>query len=296
MNINLASGSARLSVVVPHYNDHVRCSSLVERLNDEIAPQGNWECIVVDNGSDIPLSISPNSSVQILSCKTPGSYAARNMGVERSRGDYLLFTDSDCMPDNSWLAVVDSFYRNRLNHNKILAGHVEIIPSKVGCENIYESYDCLIGLDQGRYVGKGYAITANLAFSREAYDAVGGFDSRRFSGGDAAFVKKAVLNGYELIYSPEAIVYHPARRTFSEFATKTRRTTSAQLLNGPIGYRILYTARSVLPPVKEFARIISKRGSLSRKLKATCFLFPLWYMRLMSVLQVLLIPRSRPAR
>ncbi|WP_353057092.1 glycosyltransferase family A protein [Microbulbifer sp. VAAF005] len=40
-------------------------------------------------------------------CKKPGSYAARNKGVELAEGDWLIFTDADCLPDSKWIAGID---------------------------------------------------------------------------------------------------------------------------------------------------------------------------------------------
>lgn len=284
MSTKTSVESLSLSIVIPHYNDNARCLTLVERLDQELTLRECWECIIVDNGSDSLLSLPTNSSAQLLACEQPGSYAARNMGVGRSQGDYLIFTDSDCLPDQLWLNAIESFYRDGSNDKTILAGKVVVFPAKVGAETIYEAYDCLNGLDQQRYVKNGTAITANLVFSRKIFDDVGGFDSARFSGGDADFVKRAVDKGYELIYCPEAVVYHPARSSFSEIDRKSRRVVGGQLRQGALHKRALYFLKNVFPPVLEAKRIMSKKGSPRLKVKALIFLFPLWYMRLKNTL------------
>ena len=39
--------------------------------------------------------------VRIISCETPGAAAARNAGVATASGNWLLFSDSDCVATSS---------------------------------------------------------------------------------------------------------------------------------------------------------------------------------------------------
>ncbi|HEV2889852.1 MAG TPA: glycosyltransferase [Frankiaceae bacterium] len=62
---------------------------------------------VVDNGAARVVRASLGPGVTVVPCATPGSYAARNAGVDAalSEGcDVVLFTDSDCRPLHDWPA------------------------------------------------------------------------------------------------------------------------------------------------------------------------------------------------
>lgn len=269
----------RISVIVPHYNDNERCVKLVDEM---LRQHENWpyfELIVVDNGSDVPLSLPEHPALQLLLCSTPGSYAARNLGVQHAKGEILAFTDSDCMPDKSWLPTIKNFFAKEQNTNKLLAGRVQMFPAQKGRENLYEAYDCLLGLDQENFVKRGYAITANLVFLRKVYDTVGGFDSARLSGGDAAFVRAAVRLGSELVYVKEAVVHHPARNSFKAYDKKNRRTIGGQIRCGSLKSRMLFTIRNLFPPVVEVVKVLRKESEFKLKAKVFGFLVLLWYMR-----------------
>src|SRR5262245_50422661 len=96
-----------ISVIIPVYNDTERLRTCLTALADQTYPRDRYEVIVVDNGSTIP----PRSLVEsfpgfvFAEESKPGSYAARNRGLQIARGDVLAFTDSDCIPDRHWLAA-----------------------------------------------------------------------------------------------------------------------------------------------------------------------------------------------
>ena len=66
------------------------------------------ELIIVDNNSIRPIYIPIEFSnyglcIKLLSCKKVGPAAARNVGVHHSKGDWILFCDSDCIPTETMI-------------------------------------------------------------------------------------------------------------------------------------------------------------------------------------------------
>ena len=85
-----------VSIVVPTYNR----AALLDRTLASIVAQSysDWECIVVDDGSTdgteaVVAKYAPG--VQYVRQTNAGPAAARNRGLERARGDALMFLDSD---------------------------------------------------------------------------------------------------------------------------------------------------------------------------------------------------------
>src|SRR5690606_21948790 len=98
-------GSVMSDSVIVTVNDHWDLVLwLLERLREQSLSQDRFEVLLVDNGStqSSPPDELPGN-VRILTCSTPGSYAARNVAIEAARGAWLVFTDADCLPRSDWL-------------------------------------------------------------------------------------------------------------------------------------------------------------------------------------------------
>lgn len=244
-----------ISIIVPVFNQWHLVSDLIECLKVQSVSAESFELVLVDNGS-APVPRLPDISdwpsfAKMFKCMTPGSYAARNHGISNACGKLLAFTDADCRPEADWLRSLASALGN--NEKLIVAGKVRIEADEPVSRAA--RYDMAMGFPQERYVARGYGVTANLAMSRALFERLGGFDVARFSGGDAEFCRRAVSHGAKLVYSSEAVVVHPARRSVDELIRKVRRVKGGQIRNGPLLRRMQYAVRAFLPPIRAWWRI-----------------------------------------
>lgn len=275
-----------VSVIVPVFNQW----HLLKALIDAFAQQSeNFDCelLIVDNGSDNILEVQESVDISVFECKKPGSYSARNMALSHTKGDLILFTDADCIPDENWISTILDAYEQS-DRKTLLAGNV-IIRSNNANPTVAELYDIAAGLPQERYVSKGYAVTANLAIPRAVFDEIGSFDEQRFSGGDADICQRAIKAGFSLNYIPEAVVYHPARKTWDQYATKVRRMKGGQIRAGSISKRLKYGLITLLPPVWRFWRTcFSDKLTTIQKIKVVFFQFRLWFVEVFEMFALLL--------
>lgn len=247
------------SIVVPVYEQWDLLPTLLACFQEQMIGQEALEFILVDNGSAIvDIGCDVPSNCKILSCKSPGSYAARNFGAAQARGDWLVFTDADCRPAPGWLAGLHQEITRRLDNAMVFVGAVDVVPAAAP-PSLYEIYDMVRGIPQARYVRRGYGATANLAVPKEQFQRLGGFDESRFSGGDADFCRRARESGLGITYAGGAIVAHPARRTWQELATKARRVKGGQLAAGSARRRLLWSAVTLIPPFRECYYLLRNR-------------------------------------
>jgi glycosyltransferase involved in cell wall biosynthesis len=130
-----------VSVIIPTYNR----GYIIEETLDSVLNQSysNWECIVVDDGGNdntdelIKRYISKNSRFKYV--KRPinvvkGVSSCRNYGVDLSKGEFILFLDSDDIlasnalnnrvkyfrqyPDNDFLVFSTQFFENNITIKK----------------------------------------------------------------------------------------------------------------------------------------------------------------------------------
>ena len=86
---------SRLSVIIPSYNRAAFLPEAIESLLSQTYPE--FEIVVVDDGStDETKEVCDRyPTVQYIYQNNQGVSAARNTGIRASKGEYLLFLDSD---------------------------------------------------------------------------------------------------------------------------------------------------------------------------------------------------------
>lgn len=301
----------------------------------------SFEVLLINNGPEFDLPetflsnlLPPGAALQVrlLDCLKPGSYAARNVGVQAAAGEWLVFTDADCLPDPHWLegfqqaiaaakAEISGAENSEphehtssctsassqstsnqstsadkdvsLGRKMLFAGGIRMQASAQ--PNVFEVYDLLRGIPQQRYVASGYAVTANLCVHR-AMAISQPFNEARFSGGDAEFSRTLVARGLHLIYLPAAFVHHPARDSWQAISTKVRRIKGGQICSGRLADRLRWCVRTLLPPVLAFYRYL-KQGdfSLTQRWLACAVELRLWWVGVDEMLR-LVFTHQQPER
>jgi glycosyltransferase involved in cell wall biosynthesis len=215
----------RISVVIPVWNGESRIAATLDALAAQTAPADSFEVIVVDNGSTDRTAgiVQHYDFVTLLSEPKPGSYRARNGGVAQARGEYILFTDGDCVPAREW--VDQALVEISKNHGGIgiWAGQITMFIEEGGA--FFSSrYDKLLtGFDQERNAEAGRCVTANWLCRRDTLLEIGGFNNDALSGGDVDCASRFVAAGYRICYAPGMTVGHPTRANLVELVRKRRR-------------------------------------------------------------------------
>ena len=208
------------SIIIPAYNAEStlhKCLSCIQKQSFE---KDQYEVIIVDNNSDDNSKHIINQFPFIYTFeKKRSSYAARNKGLEIANGEYIVFTDSDCFPDQDWLLHIYNCIHS-MQHN-IIAGAIEW--EVIDNNNVYEYYDKQNFLNQEEYAKIGFGATANLTVHNDIIKHTDGFNSNLISGGDNEFCKRLINAGHKMVYCPDAIIYHKCRSSFIGIYKKYKR-------------------------------------------------------------------------
>jgi len=131
-----------ISIIIPVYN---RENLIVETLNSVIGQSyNNWECIVVDDGSiDNTLEVlqayvAKDKRLSFYSRpenKIKGPSSCRNLGIERSKGDFIIFLDSDDLLSSDCLLNRLEFAQNNLQCDFFIF-KTELFKTEVGDLNL----------------------------------------------------------------------------------------------------------------------------------------------------------------
>lgn len=193
-----------ISVVIPVRNggDYIG-----KQLNALLAQKSfaKFEVVVADNGSTddtaqiVQKVVSCDTRVRLVDAsRGVGVNVPRNVGVRAARGSRILLTDADDVVHAGWIQAYWKAFRNGAHtaggslHRVLADGTVLAKESKL--------YTC-------RMSESAYANGTNCGFTREAYDAVGGFDENLAGGGDEIdFFARTSRIGYRMTLVPDAVV------------------------------------------------------------------------------------------
>ena len=212
------------SVIVPFYRDWHRLGLCVEALLQQTFPLNEIEIILVNNDLDklIPVGLPWLDKVKLVWEQKKGSYAARNKGIELSKGQILCFTDSDCIPANDWLENAYKCFQDPLVDR--VGGKISLFYIDSNKKKLAELYEDAFAFNQKQNVEelKG-AVTANLFVRKTVFDIVGTFNDQKFSGEDFGWNRRANRYQFRLAYAENVVVAHPARSSLKLLALKKRR-------------------------------------------------------------------------
>jgi cellulose synthase/poly-beta-1,6-N-acetylglucosamine synthase-like glycosyltransferase len=211
------------SIIVPTYNRPRQIFLCLQALSIINYPHPRFEVIVVDDGSRLPVQthISPffdKMNLTVITQENAGPSMARNVGAKSAKGDFLAFTDDDCMPASDWLQTLSLRF-------KVSPG-CAIVGRSVNAleENVYDTASQMLieylhayynhEHNQARFI-----TSNNLSLPTKQFEAVGGFDTffSKAGGEDREFCEHLRYHGYQIIYAPEVVVHHSHGLTFSSF-------------------------------------------------------------------------------
>lgn len=210
----LAGRPLSFSVVVPTRNRHHQLAECLASLAEQDYPADRFEVVVVDDGSDPPISsvacsFEHRMAVRVVRRQHDGPGAARNAGADAATGDCIAFTDDDCTVSAGWLSA----------YAKALAEHPDALlsgPIVNGLDdNVFAAtsqvlVDYLYGY-YNRNVGRATFLTSNnLAVARAKLREVGGFDPIfvHAAGEDRELSSRWAHLGRPAFVVPDAVVTH----------------------------------------------------------------------------------------
>ena len=235
-----------VSVVVAARDEAAHIVCCLRTLLAQDYPQDRYEIIVVDDGStdgtgDMVREFSKETAfVRLLRTEGPGSKkAALSLGIAEAQGEVILTTDADCQVGPGWIRGMLSHFADGVG---MVIGFSQIgSPSEIkGWRQGYEAVDftCLMACIWGS-TGWGHPMAAsgqNLAFLREAFFSVGGYEKimHRASGDDVLLMQAMRRSGrWSIVFAnqPATFVQHPVAISWGGlFGQRSRWASNAPVL------------------------------------------------------------------
>lgn len=222
------------SIIIPVYNRPDELDELLESLTCQ--QRTDFEVVVVEDGSTVPCRdvvarYADRLDVHYYAKENGGPGPARNYGAERSRGDYLLILDSDCLVPPGYLDRVEAELRR--SPADAFGGpdraHPSFTPVQKAINYAMTSFFTTGGIRGGRKkMDKFYPRSFNMGVRREVFERLGGFAPMRF-GEDIDLSIRIFREGYRCRLFPDAWVYHKRRTDLKKFFKQVHNSGIARI-------------------------------------------------------------------
>jgi GT2 family glycosyltransferase len=191
-------------VIVPAYHSDATIGAFLDALEGQTFT--DFEAVVVNSSQEertgrivaerFPAARFEQSPERLL------PHAARNRGVELANGALLVFTDPDCVPARDWLVMLVA----ASERHGVVVGAMDLIGASAyeRAVHLCKFAPWLPGAPEGP---RAIAPTANVLYTREAWNAVGPFPGDVFSG-DTVHSWRAAARGFQPWFEPRAVVAH----------------------------------------------------------------------------------------
>jgi len=224
-----------ISVVIPSRNRQADLARCLIALSGQDFAIHRFEVLVCDDGSTeslieaVETAKATGLQVRHVRQEPKGPAAARNLGIANARAKIIAMTDSDTLPDKSWLRML---YESLLLNQDAVG-----VEGKVYAENELEFGP--LGEGPANKSG-GVYLTCNCAYRREALIQVGGFDETfPYPAYEDTELAARLLQLGQIVWQPEAIIIHPQRPLTLKTVLKKLKHWEYVLL---MGYRYGYLA------------------------------------------------------
>ncbi len=216
-----------VSVVVPIYNRKLWVQELLPTLLSQTYSPDSYEVVFVDNGStdgawEFVLEQSSLHPGKIRAyrnddpIKVPA--ASRNKGILESKGEFVAFTDSDCLVSPDWLSHIVAAFAPGIG---VVEGQTIPVPGDPA-----PAFTRIKIIDGTRHLFD----TCNIAYSKKALLAVDGFARDfyengypRYYGEDLDLGYRVKAAGFKTAFAAGAIVmHHNQPQTFLQWLKEPR--------------------------------------------------------------------------
>ena len=222
------------SVIIPVYNRPDEIKELLESLlvSDYNKP---YEIVIVEDGSTVTCSSEIenfkgklNISYYFKDNSGPGE--SRNFGMKKSKGDYFIIFDSDCIIPKEYLTEVE---------NELTANYVDCFGGSDAALDSFSAIQKAINfamtsfLTTGGIRGGSEKLTKfqprsfNMGISKKAFEDSKGFGNIH-PGEDPDLSIRLWKLGFKTRLFPKAIVYHKRRIDWDKFSVQVTKFGKAR--------------------------------------------------------------------
>ncbi|MBN1899779.1 glycosyltransferase [Candidatus Sumerlaeota bacterium] len=221
-----------VSIVIPAYN----CEKSIAKCLDSLfkIKYPHYEIIIVNDGSTDSTGeiLKRYGSIRVITIENSGPSKARNIGTREAKGDFIAYTDSDCIVSPEWL---DELYKGFQDERTAGVGGDQQSPEDETFfgKNIQDFMKAVGFVSDymktgDKLIKTRHNPTCNVMYRKKVLLDAGLFDEKLWPGEDVDIDLKITRSGYDLYFNPRSVVYHYRPQTSHAFSRMMRRYGWAQ--------------------------------------------------------------------
>jgi len=222
--------TTRISVVLPTFNRRERLERVLRGLDRQSVASESFEVVIVDDGSTDDtqawLKANQNRSYAVHAiCQANGGPAlARNAGIARASGEFILFLDDDVEPTEDLIA--EHLRSLEAEPDVVVIGPLASLPHYAQPWVAWEQakleaqYVAMLRGDWEPTFRQFW--TGNASLSRAHLLATGGFDASFLRGEDVELGRRLHQRGLKFRFNPNARGFHHAERSLAAWEAMHR--------------------------------------------------------------------------
>lgn len=243
LTIKSTEKDTKLTIIIPVRNEAKNIVILLQDIDNQNYPSENFEVIIANDGStdntaDLVLKFQETAkySIRLLNIfeekGTSPKKRAIQKSIEISSGELIITTDGDCRVSNSWLSSIQQFYKSK--DAKLISSPVTFIDENnfwnaaqiIEFASLMGSGACAMYLNNPNMCNG-----ANIAYTREAFENVGGFaGNEHLASGDDEFLMHKIALKYpkQVLFNttPDSIVKTNSQTNLKQFYQQRKRWAS----------------------------------------------------------------------
>ena len=254
-----------ISVIIPTYHRNELLRKCLDCLNPGVQtlPAEQYEVIVTDDGSKTTAEEMIRKDypwVKWVVGPRQGPAANRNNGASYAQGEWLVFTDDDCLPQPNWL---NAFAQATKGEALALEGAIHPLGDPE-----QDMAECPINLNGGCF------WSANIAIERALFEKIGGFDPNYpLAAHEDVDMKLRLFKLTTISFIPDASVVHPVRiLPFKYLIARIPKQCAAWAYHANKNRKALGYEKTLSLPIDQykFHLLGLMRNFRSRRFKAAC--------------------------
>lgn len=214
--------SIELSVIIPAYNRRESLRECLVSFEKQDYPADRFEIIVIDDGSQDGTAemvrglMRENNNLLYFQQSHKGPAAARNFGVEKSKGSVVSFTDTDCVPESNWVKkIIEAHCKNQ--GAVVIGGLTEVQRGNIKASVSQSLSNGAMSVSINREREFIFFPTCNVSFKKdkieEKFDELFPFPA----GEDLEFFWRIFKRKKKLIFDPDIKIMHNCHSNLKSF-------------------------------------------------------------------------------